>query len=192
MRRSENQAKAQTDIPDAIAGLASVDAVSSAAPNLQFVAAFDGAGLRTSRGCAKERGKEDGCERSSHGKLSFEWAESGHRISGAEEDIENPRERRLSSSSFQVAADNLNDIVGGFFRRFGIARHVIADMVFHQFGHQAVDGAASGGEALECVGARLIFMECAKNAFELPDDFLGAVDQIQLFSRSMRHLSCIP
>jgi hypothetical protein len=28
-------------------------------------------------------------------------------------------------------------------------------------------------------------MERAKDAFELPDDFLGAVDQIQLFSRSM-------
>jgi hypothetical protein len=101
------------------------------------------------------------------------------------EDIENPRQRRLSSSSFQVATDNLNDIVGGFFRGFGIARHVVADVVFHQFGHEAVDGAAGGSEALEGVGAGLILMERAKNAFELPDDFLGAIDQIQLFSRSM-------
>jgi hypothetical protein len=108
-----------------------------------------------------------------------------HRNSGAEEDIENPRERRLSSTSFQVAADNLNDIVGGFFRGFGIPRHVIANVVFHQLGHEAVDGAASGGEALEGVGARLIFMKRAKNAFELPDDFLGAIDEIEFFSRSM-------
>jgi hypothetical protein len=156
--------------------------VSSTAPDLQFVSAFDGAGLRASRTREQERGKEDGYERSSHGKSSFEWADSGHRISGAEEDIENPRERRLSSTSFQVAADDLNDVVGGFFRGFGIARHVIADVVFHQFSHKAVDGAARGGQALEGVGAGLIFMERAKNAFELPNDFLGAVNQIQFFS----------
>jgi len=86
----------------------------------------------------------------------------------------------------------LDDVVGGFFRGFGIAGHVIADVVFHEFGHKAVDGPAGGGEALKGVGARLILVECTKDAFELADDFFGAVDEIEFFSGGVRHFSCLP
>jgi hypothetical protein len=47
----------------------------------------------------------------------------------------------------------VDDIVGSLFRRFGIARHVVADVVFDQLGHEAVDGAAGGGETLEDIRA---------------------------------------
>src|SRR6266404_9517496 len=33
---------------------------------------------------------------------------------------------------------------------------------------------------------------CAQNTFELPDDFLGAVDEVQFLARSVRHFSCLP
>ena len=108
------------------------------------------------------------------------------------EDIEKLRERRPSSTSFQISADNLNDVGSRFFRGFGIARHVIADVVFHQLGYEAVDGAAGGGEALKGFGAGIIFVQGAQNTFELADYFFGAVDEIQFFARSMRHLSCLP
>ena len=90
---------------------------------------------------------------------------------------------RPSSTLFEIGADDLDDIVGGFFRGFGIAGHVVADMVFHQFGHEAIDGAASGGETLEGFRARVVFVEGAHDAFELADDFLGAVDEVQFFAR---------
>jgi len=57
------------------------------------------------------------------------------------------------------------NIVGGFSRGFGIARHMIADVVLHQLGHEAVDGAARGGEALEGVRARFIVVQSTKNTF---------------------------
>ena len=65
-------------------------------------------------------------------------------------------------------------------------------MVLHEFGHQAVDGAARGGEALEDIRAGIIFIQSAQNTFELPDDFLGAVDEVQFLARSVRHFSCLP
>jgi hypothetical protein len=86
-----------------------------------------------------------------------------------------------ASTSFQVRAHDLDDIVGGLFRRFGIARHVVSNVIFHQLGHEAVDGAARGGQALEGISAGLILVECAKNAFELADDFLGAIDELEFF-----------
>ena len=69
---------------------------------------------------------------------------------------------------------------------------MIADVVLHQLGHEAVDGAARGGQALEGVRARLIVVQSTKNTFELPDDFLGAVDQVQFFARSVRHFPRLP
>jgi len=51
----------------------------------------------------------------------------------------------------------VDDIVGSRFRGFGIARHVVADVVFDQLGHEAVDGAAGGGETLEDIRAGTIF-----------------------------------
>ena len=82
---------------------------------------------------------------------------------------------------------DLNDVIGGFFRGLGFSRHVIADVVFHQLGHEAVDGAAGGGEALEGFGAGFVFIEGAEDAFELADNFLGAIEEVEFFAGKMRH-----
>jgi hypothetical protein len=95
-------------------------------------------------------------------------------------------------NSFEVGADDLDDVVGGFFGGFGIVRHVIADVILHELGHEAVNSAAGGGEALEDVGAGVVFVEGAEGAFELADDFFGTVDEIEFFSGSMGHLPCVP
>ena len=58
--------------------------------------------------------------------------------------------------------------------------------------HEAIDRAAGCGQALQRFGARLVFVKCAKHAFELADDFLGARDEVELFARSVRHFACIP
>jgi hypothetical protein len=85
--------------------------------------------------------------------------------------------------SLQIRSDNLNQIVRGFLGGFRVPRHVVADVVFHQFAHEAIDGAARGGEALQDLGARLVLIQGAPDGFELPHNFLGASNQIQLFSR---------
>ncbi len=77
------------------------------------------------------------------------------------------------------------DVVGGLFGRFRIAGHVVSNVVFHQFAHEAVDGAARGGQALQHFRALLIFVKAAEDTFELADDFLGASDKVEFFARSM-------
>ena len=47
VRSGEDQAVTEAYVPDAVAGLASIDPVATAGPHLQFVAALDGAGLRS-------------------------------------------------------------------------------------------------------------------------------------------------
>jgi len=76
----------------------------------------------------------------------------------------------------------MDDVGGCFFGGLRIARHVVSDVVFHQLAHEAIDSAAGGGQALQRLGTRLIFVKCAKHAFELADDFLGARDEIELFA----------
>jgi hypothetical protein len=39
------------------------------------------------------------------------------------------------------------------------------------------------GEALEVVGAGFILIQGAQNGFELADDFVAAVDEVQFFAR---------
>jgi hypothetical protein len=97
------------------------------------------------------------------------------------EDIENQAERRISSKSlrsdsnpsFQLGADNLDNVVGSLFAGFRIAGHVVSNVVLHELGYETVDGTAGGGKALKRVGARLILVQRKKNAFELTDDSLG-------------------
>lgn len=50
--------------------------------------------------------------------------------------------------------NDLDEVLGRFCCGLSFAIHVIANVVFHEFGHEAVDGSARGGEALEHVGAR--------------------------------------
>jgi hypothetical protein len=117
-----------------------------------------------------------------HGML-----DSRRTAADANEDIKLCGERRISSNSFKVRSNDLDNVVGGFLGRSGIAGHVVSDVVFHQFGHEAVDGAASGGETLKSVGARLVFIEGAEDAFELANDFLGAIEEVEFFAGGMRH-----
>jgi hypothetical protein len=65
----------------------------------------------------------------------------------------------------------------------------VEDVIFHEFAHEAVDRATGGGETVKNLGALLIFIQPFKNGLELPYDFLGAVDEIQFFSRNMRHFA---
>jgi hypothetical protein len=56
-------------------------------------------------------------------------------------------------------------------------------VIFEQLAHQAVDRSARRREPLQHVGALLVLVQRAQDAFELPDHLLGPRNQIQLFSR---------
>jgi len=101
------------------------------------------------------------------------------------EDTEKERRTRLAITLLQVGSNDVYDVVSGFFRGFGIPRHVVSDVVLHQFAHKAVDGATGGGQALKHFRALLIFVEAAKDAFELADNLFGASDKIEFFARCM-------
>jgi hypothetical protein len=92
---------------------------------------------------------------------------------------------RLRSGLLQVGANDLNDVFGCFFGRSGILGHVVEDVIFHQLRHEAIDGSACGGETAKHFGTLLVTIEPLEYRLELADDFLGAVNQIQFFSRSM-------
>jgi hypothetical protein len=87
----------------------------------------------------------------------------------------------------KVRADDLDHVLRGFLCGFGILRHVVEDVVFHEFPHQAVGGATGGSETAKNLGALLVAIQSLKYGLELPDDFFGSIDHIQFFSRSMRH-----
>lgn len=65
---------------------------------------------------------------------------------------------------------------------------MVANVVFHELAHEAVDRSPRRREPLENIRALFVIGKRAQNGFQLPDDFLGPVDQVQLFPRSMRHL----
>ena len=95
------------------------------------------------------------------------------------------RQRRL----FKVRADNLNHVLSRFLAGFRILRHVVEDVVFHEFRHQAVDRTTRGSETAENLGALLVAIESLEYRLELPNDFFGSIYQIQFFSRGMRHFA---
>ena len=66
---------------------------------------------------------------------------------------------------------------------------MVADVVFHKFSHEAVDGSPCCREPLKDVCALFVIVESAQNSLQLPDDLLCPVDKVQLFSRCVRHLS---
>jgi len=84
---------------------------------------------------------------------------------------------------FQVGAHDADQIIASFFRRLAVSRHVVADVVLHQFGHEAVDGSPCSREPLQDLRALLIVIESAQNGLQLADDLLRSVDKVQLFSR---------
>jgi len=91
----------------------------------------------------------------------------------------------VDPSLLEVRFDNFNYIFRGLFGRFRVSGHVVADMVLHELRHEAVDGPSRSSETLENIRAMLIFVETALDAFQLADDLLGSVDQIEFFARSM-------
>ena len=52
-------------------------------------------------------------------------------------------------SLLEVGADDFDEVAGGFFRGFGVLRHVVADVVLHLFAHQAVNRPSCGGQAVK-------------------------------------------
>ena len=94
-------------------------------------------------------------------------------------------ERRYLRPLFQVGAHDADQIVGSFFRRFAVSRHMVANVVFHELGHEAVDRSSGSREPLKDVCTLFVIVESAQNGFQLPDDFLCPVDKVQLFSRGM-------
>jgi hypothetical protein len=82
---------------------------------------------------------------------------------------------------FQVCADNCDEIVGRFFRRLRIPRHVVADVIFHQFSHQTIDGSAGSRQALQHFRALFVIVQGSEYSLELANDFLCAVYQIDFF-----------
>jgi hypothetical protein len=62
---------------------------------------------------------------------------------------------------------------------------LIPDVVFHKFGHKAVDSSTRSREALKHIGARRIFVKSTEDGFELADHFLGSINEAQFFSREM-------
>ena len=79
---------------------------------------------------------------------------------------------------FQIRPHDFDQIVRSVLGRFCVARHVVADVVFHQFAHQAVDRATRGGQALQDFGARLVLIQGAPDSLELPHDlsWCGSAD----------------
>src|ERR1700676_2911491 len=96
-------------------------------------------------------------------------------------------QKSLWRRSFQVSPDNLDQVVGGIFRGLCVSRHVIADVVFHQFGHQAVDGSLRCRQAMQDLGAGFVFVQRALHGLQLTDDLFGSIDQVEFFSGYMRH-----
>jgi hypothetical protein len=88
---------------------------------------------------------------------------------------------------FKVRADNLNHVLSRFLARFRILRHVVEDVVLHEFSHEAVDRAPGSRETTKDLGALLVSVQPFEDGFELSNYLLGSIDQIQFFSGGMRH-----
>lgn len=82
---------------------------------------------------------------------------------------------------FQIGADNGDEIVRCFLRRPRIPGHMVADVIFHQFSHQTVDRSTGSGKALQHFRALFVVIQGSEHAFELANDFFGAVHQIDFF-----------
>lgn len=76
-------------------------------------------------------------------------------------------------SLLEVGADNLNHVLSRFLSRFRVLRHVVEDVIFHEFAHEAVDRATGGGETAKDLRALLVAVQTLEYGFELADDLLG-------------------
>ena len=98
-----------------------------------------------------------------------------------------PAAPRSANQLLQVGADDFDEVIGGLFGGLCLPRHMITDVVFHEFAHKAVDGSAGRREALKDVGTMGVFLERALNGFELADDFLGASEEVEFFASEVGH-----
>jgi len=83
---------------------------------------------------------------------------------------------------FQVAAHDADKIMDSFFRRLAVSRHMVANVVFHEFGHEAVDGSPRSRKPLKHISALFVIVKSAQSGLQLPDDLLCPVDEVQLFA----------
>ena len=79
---------------------------------------------------------------------------------------------------FQVATHDANQIVHSFFGRFAFSRHMVANVVFHEFSHEAVDGSPCRRKPLKNVRALFVIIERTQNGLQLPDDLFCPVDKV--------------
>jgi hypothetical protein len=84
-------------------------------------------------------------------------------------------------SLFEVCAHDADQIIDGLSGRLTVPRHVVANVILHEFGHEAVDRSPGRRESLKNVCALFIIVESTQNGLQLPDNLLCAIDKIQLF-----------
>jgi hypothetical protein len=93
---------------------------------------------------------------------------------------------------FEVGADEVDEVLGYFLRGERGAtglQHVLADVVFEDLGHEAVDTAADVGEEHEDVGAVGVAAEGALDGVDLTADTFDAGEEF--FVLTMSHLCCL-
>jgi len=87
----------------------------------------------------------------------------------------------------EVGPDNLDEIFSSLFGSLILSRHVVADVIFHQLSHQTVNGAAGRGETLKQIGAGGVFIEAAKNRFELANYLFCPVNEVESITGKLWH-----
>ncbi|HXP10021.1 MAG TPA: hypothetical protein VN828_16070 [Acidobacteriaceae bacterium] len=91
------------------------------------------------------------------------------------------------SGLFEVSADEVDEVLGYFLRGERGAtglHHVLADVVFEDLGHEAVDTAADVGEEHEYVGAISVAAEGALDGVDLTADALDAGEKFFVLTMS--------
>jgi len=93
----------------------------------------------------------------------------------------------------QIGADEVDEVLGDLLRGEGVLaglQHVLADVVFEDLAHEAVDAAADVGEQHEDVGAVGVAGEGALDGIDLAADALDAGEEF--FVLTMAHFaSCL-
>jgi hypothetical protein len=95
--------------------------------------------------------------------------------------------RRMGIALFEVGADEVDEVLGYFLRGERGAtglHHVLADVVFEDLGHEAVDAAADVGEEHEDVGAVSVAAEGALDGVDLTADALDAGEEFLVLTMS--------
>jgi hypothetical protein len=88
---------------------------------------------------------------------------------------------------FEIGADEIDEVLGYFLRGERGAtglHHVLADVVFEDLGHEAIDTAADVGEKHEDVGAVSVAAEGALDGVDLTADALDAGEEFFVLTMS--------